>query len=641
MVSVMIERQYIRADALVVGSGAAGLNAAVSLKKQGLKRVVLISSGLNRGTSRNTGSDKQTYYKLGLSSQADSIASMAETLFSGGAMDGPTALAEAALSARGFLHLADIGVPFPQDRYGCFPGYQTDHDPAGRASSCGPYTSRDMTRQLEQEARLWGAELWGGYQAVRLLTADGAVQGVAALNLKALKRKRVELAYFLTRAVVYAVGASAGLYAASVYPASQLGGMGAALMAGAPAVNLTEWQYGIASLHPRWNLSGSYQQIIPRYFSVQEEGGEEYEFLTEVFANPAAMLDAIFLKGYQWPFDAEKTQNSGSSLIDLAVWRQRQLGRKVYLDFRQNPLGLSWAELWGLLGDTARSYLANSHVTGERPVDRLASINAPALALYRDKGRDLSAEPLEIAICAQHQNGGLQVDHWWRSPLEGLYPVGECAGTHGVRRPGGAALNSGQVGSMRAAQWIAAHPMPEHAWDEALQEQAQALEARTLGFLQEGGVSPAACWRRLRTRMEGMDHVRSLERAREIAQSARDALYSLERDMTARSFRELEMAFTVEDLLMTQWAMAASVADYVEAGGGSRGSALIADKTGTLELPWLCCRAANRALDGQVQQVCFRQGNMACHFRTVLPLPQEESWFETAWAQFQAGAIYR
>lgn len=32
---------------------------------------------------------------------------------------------------------------------------------------------------------------------------------------------------------------------------------------------------------------------------------------------------------------------------------------------------------------------------------------------------------------------------------------------------------------------------------------------------------------------------------------------------------------------------------------------------------------------------------MACHFRTVLPLPQEESWFETAWAQFQAGAIYR
>ena len=641
MASVKMERNNIQADALVVGSGAAGFNAAVSLKKQGLKRVVLISSGLERGTSRNTGSDKQTYYKLGLSSQADSIASMAETLFSGGAMDGPTALAEAALSARGFLHLADIGVPFPQDRYGCFPGYQTDHDPAGRASSCGPYTSRDMTRQLEKEARLWGAELWDGYQAVRILTGGGAVQGVAALSLKALKQGRIEFTYFLTRAVVYAVGASAGLYGASVYPASQVGGMGAALRAGAPAVNLTEWQYGIASLHPRWNLSGSYQQIIPRYFSVQEEGGKEYEFLAEAFENRAAMLDAIFLKGYQWPFDAEKTQGNGSSLIDLAVWRQRQQGRRVYLDFRKNPMGMSWAQVWELLGDTAREYLANSHVTGERPVDRLEAMNAPALRLYQDKGRDLSSEPLEIAVCAQHQNGGLQVDHWWRSPLEGLYPVGECAGTHGVRRPGGAALNSGQVGSLRAAQWIAAHPAPPPAWGDELQAQAEALEARTQGFLREGGEPPAACWRRLKARMEGMGHVRSLESAREIAQAAGEELGSLEQVMTVRRLPELEAAFAVEDLLTVQQAMAVSVQRYIEAGGGSRGSALIADGEGALALPQLRCRAAGRALEGQVQQVCLRQGKVECRFRAVLPLPQEESWFETAWAQFQSGAIYR
>ena len=51
MASVKMERNNIQADALVVGSGAAGFNAAVSLKKQGLKRVVLISSGLERGTS--------------------------------------------------------------------------------------------------------------------------------------------------------------------------------------------------------------------------------------------------------------------------------------------------------------------------------------------------------------------------------------------------------------------------------------------------------------------------------------------------------------------------------------------------------------------------------------------------------------
>ncbi len=45
--------------------------------------------------------------------------------------------------------------------------------------------------------------------------------------------------------------------------------------------------------------------------------------------------------------------------------------------------------------------------------------------------------------------------------------VGEAAGTHGVCRPGGSALNAGQVGSERAARYIAAHapvaPRPEQS----------------------------------------------------------------------------------------------------------------------------------------------------------------------------------
>ena len=37
-----------------------------------------------------------------------------------------------------------------------------------------------------------------------------------------------------------------------------------------------------------------------------------------------------------------------------------------------------------------------------------------------------------------------------------LFAVGEAAASHGVYRPGGTALNAGQVGSTRAAQYIAA-----------------------------------------------------------------------------------------------------------------------------------------------------------------------------------------
>jgi succinate dehydrogenase/fumarate reductase flavoprotein subunit len=47
------------------------------------------------------------------------------------------------------------------------------------------------------------------------------------------------------------------------------------------------------------------------------------------------------------------------------------------------------------------------------------------------------------------------VDDNWQSSVKGLYAVGEAAGTFGMYRPGGSALNSAQVGSMRAAQHIA------------------------------------------------------------------------------------------------------------------------------------------------------------------------------------------
>ncbi|HBE41921.1 MAG TPA: hypothetical protein DDW27_12080 [Bacteroidales bacterium] len=69
------------------------------------------------------------------------------------------------------------------------------------------------------------------------------------------------------------------MYEDSVYPLSQTGSPGMAYRAGASGQNLTESQFGIASLRFRGNLSGSYQQVIPRYFSTDSSGKDESEFL--------------------------------------------------------------------------------------------------------------------------------------------------------------------------------------------------------------------------------------------------------------------------------------------------------------------------------------------------------------------------
>lgn len=78
---------------------------------------------------------------------------MAEDLFAGQCVDGDQALCEAALSARCFFALTELGVPFPCTEHGEFMGYKTDHDRGRRATSAGPYTSKLMTEALERSVK--------------------------------------------------------------------------------------------------------------------------------------------------------------------------------------------------------------------------------------------------------------------------------------------------------------------------------------------------------------------------------------------------------------------------------------------------------------------------------------------------------
>lgn len=365
-------------NTIVVGSGAAGLNAVDRVFSFGQKDVALLTDNLKWGTSRNTGSDKQTYYKLTLAGNVpDSVYELAETLFNGGSMDGDIALVEAALSARAFFRLVELGVPFPHSRYGEYVGYKTDHDPKQRATSAGPLTSYYMCEKLLEEIRRKGIKIFEGYQAIGILTDRNEEKtiGLIALDLNNLYDPEKRYVLFNVKNIIYATGGPAGMfYFHSVYPPVHFGATGIAFEAGVMGKNLTEWQFGIASKKFRWNLSGTYQQVIPRYVSTDENGNDEREFLEEYFPDPSTMLNAIFLKGYQWPFDVRKIKNYGSSLIDILVFYETVIkGRRVWLDFTRNP---SWGSKNGeldfsLLGKEAYEYLKNSGALFGRPIDRL------------------------------------------------------------------------------------------------------------------------------------------------------------------------------------------------------------------------------------------------------------------------------
>src|SRR5665647_3251362 len=106
-------------NTLIIGSGAASLNAAVSLDSLGQKDIIIATTKWGAGTSNNAVSDKQTYYKLSLcGSESDSVRAMAQDLFNGRCMHGDIALCEAQGSVQAFMKLVNLGVPFPHDKYG-------------------------------------------------------------------------------------------------------------------------------------------------------------------------------------------------------------------------------------------------------------------------------------------------------------------------------------------------------------------------------------------------------------------------------------------------------------------------------------------------------------------------------------------
>ncbi|MGM9539043.1 MAG: FAD-binding protein [Candidatus Onthomonas sp.] len=627
-------------DVLIVGSGCAGFNAADWLYDLGRRDIAILTEGVKQGTSRNTGSDKQTYYKLSLASDGpDSVAEMAETLASGGSVHRDTARIEAACSARCFIKLANLGVPFPTNAYGEYVGYKTDHDPRQRATSAGPLTSRLMTEALEGSVRRKGVRIFDQMMAAYLLVEDGEVFGLAAIDLNRTDKPERGVTLFSAKHIILATGGPAGIYADSVYPLGHTGMSGLALEAGAKMVNLEQWQYGLASVDFRWNVSGTYQQVLPRYISV-DENGTEREFLPDYFDSPQEALKAVFLKGYQWPFDVRKVE--GSSRIDLIVHHETAvLGRRVYLDFRRNPTGLD-AGLSGL-SEEAYQYLANSDALLPTPLARLERMNPDAIALYRAHGIDLSREPLRIAVCAQHCNGGIAVDRDWQTSIRGLYAAGEAAGTFGVYRPGGSALNSTQVGSLRAAEHIAygSDPAP---FDEAA---FATCAVRTVGPWME---RLEGCLER----KKGSELRNSLRFDLQCAMSCRASLLREPEEMQA--LRKQVLAFctgfwedfvpdgpdTVKDVLKT-WDMLLTQGAVLDAmcrsaeTCGSRGAGLVQNASGceVPSLPELRYAPTAEGYDEKVLYTWLQEETPYSSFEPVRPEPAPQDWFETVWGDYR------
>jgi succinate dehydrogenase/fumarate reductase flavoprotein subunit len=654
------EVDLITVQTLIIGSGAAGLNCAEHLHELGISDIAVATDELGAGTSNNSGSDKQTYYKIGIFGEVpDSPIEFAHSLYDGGMMHGDLAYVEALGSAPEFFHLVRNGVAFPYNRYGAYVGYKTDHDPRQRATSAGPRTSMQMFEKSLANVRRNGTRVLDGHEVIALLTAgegeDKRVVGAVALNLDRTDAQDHGLVLFNCENVVMATGGPGEMYETTVYPEGQIGSHGLALAAGAVANNLGESQYGLASTSFRWNLSGTYQQVIPCYYSTAPGGGEERYFLNDYFHTMEQVASNIFLKGYQWPFHASRLQDYGSSIVDYAVAQEIRADRQVWMDFTRNPVPGEGMEEFDLenLSEEARGYLERSGATHPTPLARLQHMNPLSVDIYADNGIDLASEPIPVAVCAQHNNGGLRGDAWWESNLAHLFPIGEVNGSHGVR-PGGSALNSGQVGGRRAAQYIAnVHndsPMEPERFLRTCSSQVQEKLANVQRHLDAGSAAPTNEEVRSEIKHRMSMHgafLRSTGGVQEALAGARRLRDTIAKQgIRIETKADLNSAFQNQHLCLTHIAFLETIRAYIERGGGSRGGYLIQDAEGELsvetkkgtELPH---RPENMEMREEIiETVLGQDGEFEVRPVERRPLPEDESWYETTWDEWRKGRIF-
>ncbi len=476
--------EKIQCDVLVIGAGGAGLRAAIEASETLKKRKVLIVTKGRFGKSGVTAtacSDRMAFHATLPETEPggpDPSRYHAEDIYriGGYVSDGDLAWILAKEAQTAFEYLDLLGVPFVRKADGRVDQFFTDGSEYARACYTGPRTAIHIEEALLRKASSANIRMIDHCMIADLIKHRGRMVGAIGIDEREGLRVEDRLKVFSSKAILLATGGAGEVFGVHVFPEGMTGdGYALGYRAGAELVNMEFIQIGPASVKTRLNCSGSLMRAVPRFVN---EAGEE--FLKNYFPGktpPSEIADLIFEKGSSWPVSLEKKTH----LIDVAMFKEIDRGHRVFLDYSVNPAGFQFQDLNPEWQERYEKEVKSRIDPGQRaasPFRRLSEINPDVIDWLKVHGIDLGrGEPMEIAPCIQHFQGGIKIRRRGESSLKGLYAAGECAGgQHGANRPGGNALLDGQVFGRISGRQAAETAMN-------LKQEPEAVFRRVKGFL--------------------------------------------------------------------------------------------------------------------------------------------------------------
>jgi len=365
-------------DYVIVGSGIAGLYAALLAREHGTV-LVITKSSIDECNTR--------YAQGGIAAalgKDDSAALHAQDTVAAGAglVDEAAATILANDAAERIDDLVRIGVPFDTIEGEVSLGREGAHNAARVLHAGGDFTGAHIELTLSEAVRRAGVEVREYCLATHIRVEDGEVMSVLASDGAPGSENAISC-----RNLIFASGGAGQMYQFTTNPAVATGdGIALAYRAGAEIADMEFFQFHPTALR----LPGVRAFLISE--AVRGEGG--------------VLLNAA---GERFMPDYHPTAELAPRDI---------VARAIHSEM--------------MASGTDHVYLDVTHL----PTQWLTARFPQIYQFCREHGLDIGAEPIPVSPAAHYTTGGIRTNTWGETTLAGLYACGECAstGVHGANR---------------------------------------------------------------------------------------------------------------------------------------------------------------------------------------------------------------